>query len=68
MDNILSADLAQEQLRSKCNNQILFLSCVLDVFSKCAWVVSLKDRKDITVTNVFKKFLLIWVLNPTKYD
>ena len=34
----------------------------------CFQVVYLKDRKDITVTNVFKKFLLNWVLNPTKYD
>ena len=27
------------------------------MFSKYAWVVSLKDKKDVTITNVFLKVL-----------
>ena len=29
----------------------------IDIFSKCAWVVPLKDKKDITITNAFQKIL-----------
>ena len=35
-------------------NQLL---CVIDIFSKYAWVVPLKDRKGITITNAFQKIL-----------
>ena len=31
--------------------------CVVDIYSKYAWVVSLKDEKSMTITNVFKTFL-----------
>ena len=31
--------------------------CVIDIFSKYAWVVSLKDKKGITITNAFQKIL-----------
>ena len=31
--------------------------CVIDIFSKYAWVVPLKDRKGITITNAFQKIL-----------
>ena len=31
--------------------------CVIDIFSKYAWVILLKDKKGITITNVFQKFL-----------
>ena len=30
--------------------------CVIDVYSKYAWVVPLKDKKGITITNAFQKF------------
>ena len=30
---------------------------VIDVFSKYAWVVPLKDKKGITITNAFQKIL-----------
>ena len=37
------ADLADMQLISKFNKGRRFLSCVIDIFSKYAWVVPLKD-------------------------
>ena len=39
------ADLADMQLISKSNKGIRFLLCVIDIFSKYAWVVPLKDKK-----------------------
>ena len=45
------------QLLSKSNEGFRFLSCVIDVCSKYAWVIPLKDKKGITITNVFQKFL-----------
>ena len=36
---------------------VRFLLCVIDFFSKYAWVVPLKDKKDVTITNAFQKVL-----------
>ena len=44
-DNIWDADLADMQILSKYNKGIRFLLCVLDIFSKYAWVVSFKIKK-----------------------
>ena len=44
-DNIWGADLADMQLLRKYNKGIRFLLCVIDIFSKYAWVVPLKDKK-----------------------
>ena len=45
------------QLISKFNKRFRFLLCVIDIFSKYAWVVPLKDKKGITITNAFQKIL-----------
>ena len=45
------------QLINKFNKGIRFLLCVIDIFSKYAWVIPLKDKKGITITNAFKKVL-----------
>ena len=45
------------QLISKFNKGFRFLLCVIDIFSKYAWVVPLKDKKGITITNAFQKIL-----------
>ena len=45
------------QLLCNFNKRFLFLLCVIDIFSKYAWVVPLKDKKSITITNAFQKFL-----------
>ena len=34
-----------------------FLSCVIDIYSKYAWVIPLIDKKGITITNDFQKIL-----------
>ena len=41
---------------SKFNKGIWFLLCIIDIFSKYAWVIPLKDERDITVTNGFQIF------------
>ena len=56
-DNIWGADLADIQLISKFNKGTRFLSCVIDIFIKYAWVVPLNDRKGITIVNAFQKIL-----------
>ena len=40
--------------------------CVIDIFSKYAWVISLKDKKGITITDVFQKKLDTSGLKPKK--
>ena len=45
------------QLISKFNKEFRFLLCVIDIFSKYAWVVPLKDKKGISVVNAFQKIL-----------
>ena len=68
IDNIWGADLADMQLISKFNKEFRFLLCVIDIFSKNAWVILLKDKKGITITNAFKKFFLKnLIANQTKY-
>ena len=57
IDNIWGVNLADMQLISKFNNGIRFLCRVIDIFSKYAWVVPLKDKEGITATNAFQKLL-----------
>ena len=45
------------QLISKFNKRFRFLLCVIDIFSKYAWVVPLKDKKGISIVNAFQKIL-----------
>ena len=45
------------QLLSKLNKGFRFLLCVIDIFSKYACVVPLKDKKGVSIVNVFKKIL-----------
>ena len=45
------------QLLSKHNKGIRYLLCVIDLFSKYAWVVPLKDKKRVSTVNAFQKIL-----------
>ena len=45
------------QLLSKYNKGIRFLLCVIDIFSKYAWVVPLKDKKGISIVKLFQIIL-----------
>ena len=57
IDNIWGTDLADMQLVRKFNKEFRFLLCVIDIYSKYAWVVPLKDKKVNTITNDFRKIL-----------
>ena len=56
-DDIWGVDLADMQLLSKFNKGFRFLLCVIDIFSKYAWVVPLKNKKGIIIVNAFQKIL-----------
>ena len=56
-DNIWGADLADMQLISEFNKGFRFLLCIIDVFSKYAWVIPLKDKKGVSIVNAFQKIL-----------
>ena len=45
------------QLLSKYNKGIRFSLCVIDIFSKYAWVVPLKDKKGVSIATVFQSIL-----------
>ena len=45
------------QLASKFDERFRFLLCVIDIFSKYAWVVALKDKKGLSIVNAFQKVL-----------
>ena len=50
-------ELADMQLLSKFNKGSRFLLCVIDTYSKHAWVIPLKDKKGISIANAFQKIL-----------
>ena len=45
------------QLISKFNKGFTFLSSVIDIFSNYAWVVPLKDKKEVSIVDAFQKIL-----------
>ena len=53
-------------LLSKLNKGICFLLCVIDIDSKHSWVIHLKDKKGITITNAFQKILKEFDRKPNK--
>ena len=56
-NNIWGVDLADIQLISKYNKGIRYLLCAIDLFSKYASVVPLKDKKGTTIVNAFQSIL-----------
>ena len=45
------------QSLSKYNKGNKYLLCAIDLFSKYAWVVPIKDKKGISIFNVFQKII-----------
>ena len=41
----------------KYNKEIKYLLCAIDLFSKYAWVVPIKDKKGTSTVNAFKKVI-----------
>ena len=56
-DNIWGADLADMQSLHKYKKGIKYLLCVIDLLSKYAWVVPIKDKKGINIVDAFQKIL-----------
>ena len=55
IDNIWGYHLADMQLIRKFNKGIRILLCVVDIYSKYARVIPLKDKNGIPITNAFQK-------------
>ena len=45
------------QSLSKYNNGVKYLLCVIDLFSKYAWVNPIKDKKGTSTVNAFQKII-----------
>ena len=56
-DKIWRVDPADMQSLSKYNKGIKYLLCAIDLFSKYAWVVPLKDKKGTSIVNPFQKII-----------
>ena len=56
-DNIWGVDLADMQSLSRKNKGIKYLLCVIDLYSKCAFVIPLKDKKGVSIVNAFNKII-----------
>ena len=65
-DNIWGADLVDMQLISKFNKGFRFSLWFIDIFSKYAWVVPLKDKKGVCIVNAFQKILKQSTGKPNK--
>ena len=56
-DNIWGVDLADMQSLSKYNKGNKYFLCAIDLFSKYAWVIPIKDKKGTSIVNAFKKII-----------
>ena len=56
-NNIWGVDLTDMQLLSRYNREYRFLLCVIDIYSKYARVIPLKDKKGIRIVNAFQKII-----------
>ena len=65
-DNIWGVDLVDMQSLSKFNKGFKYLLCAIDLFSKYAWVIPLKDKKGTSIVNAFKKIISEGQRKPNK--
>ena len=65
-DNIWGVDLADMQSLSKKNEGIKYPLCAIDLYSKYAFVVPLKDEKGISIVNGFNKIIKQYNRKPNK--
>ena len=56
-DNIWGVEVADMQSLSKYNKGIEYLLCAIDLFSKYAWVITVKDKKRTSTVNAFQKII-----------
>ena len=75
IDDIWSADLVFMDKLSKWNKGYKYLLTIIDVFSKYAWVIPLKDKKGTSITNNFNNIIIndkrkpkyLWVDNGSEF-
>ena len=65
-DNIWGENLADIQSLSKKNKDIKYLLCAIDLYSKYAFVIPLKDKKGISIVNEFNKAIKQFNRKPNK--
>ena len=53
----MGVDLVDMQSLSKYNKGIKYLLCAIDLFSKYAWVIPIKNKKGTSIVNAFKKII-----------
>ena len=56
-DETWSADLIDKSSLSKYNNNYKFILTVIDIFTKYAWAIPLKNKSGLSITNGFKLVL-----------
>ena len=66
IDNIWGDDLAGMQLISKFNKRFRFLLCVIDIYSKYARALPLKDKKELQLESKCKSNKM-WVDKGSKF-
>ena len=54
------------QSLSKCTTGFKYLLCAVDLFSKYAWVITIKDKKGTSIVNAFKKIVSKEQRKPNK--
>ena len=65
-DNIWGVDFADMQSLSRKNKGIKYLLGVIDLYSKYAFVIPLKDKKEICILNAFDKIIKQYNRKPNK--
>ena len=56
-DNIWGTELADMQLIDNFNRGFRFLLRAIDIFSRYAWVLLLKDKQGVSIVNAFQKII-----------
>ena len=73
IDEIFAADLVEMQKFSKINEGYRYLLTCIDIFSKYAFVIHLKDKKGITIKNALEKIFkkrkpkFLWTDNAKEF-
>ena len=65
-DNIWGVDLADMQSLNKFNKEFKYLLCAIDLFSKYACVIPIKDKKGTSIVNAFEKIISKGQRKPNK--
>ena len=66
IDNICGTDLVDMQPLSKFDKGIRFLLSVVHIFSEYAWVIPLKYKKGIEISNTFQNIIVESGHKPNK--